>query len=100
MPGGQNSAPQPLDGVDDSVFWTNASSLLLSSASCSGTSAWFWSEVKASELVSRCGLDSFGLSVSSGPIGPEDVISLYRPLTLGVPGLATNGVPSVFGAYG
>src|SRR5580658_2500062 len=98
MPGGQNSAPQPLDGVDDSVFWTNASCLLLSSASCSGTSAWFWSEVRASDWLSRCGLYSFGLSVSSGPIGPLEVIALYRPFTVGVPGLATNGVPSVFAA--
>src|SRR5580698_7452891 len=99
MPGGQYSGPQPF-ALDDSVFWTKASCLLLSSASCSGTSAWFWSDVSASELVSRCGLNVFGLSLSSGPIGPDEVIALYRPFTAGVFGLATNGVPSVFAANG
>ena len=57
--------------------------------------------MSASEWVSRCGLYSLGLSVSSGPIGPDFfVIFEYRPLTVGVPGLAVNGVPSVFAADG
>ena len=43
---------------------------------------------------------SFGLSVSSGPVGPLEVILVYRPLTVGVPGLAWNVVPSVLAAYG
>src|ERR1700739_896436 len=100
MPGGQNSAPQPLDGVDASVFWTYASCLPPSTAFCSGTSLWLLLSVSASEEVSRCGLKVFGLLVSSGPTGPVFVILLYRPLTLGVSGLATNGVPSVFAANG
>ena len=56
--------------------------------------------MSASELVSRCGLYSFGLLVSSGPTGPDFVIFVYRPLTVEVPGLAVNVVPSVFAAYG
>jgi hypothetical protein len=42
----------------------------------------------------------FGLFVSSGPVGPLELIERYRPLTFGVPGLAWKVVPSVFAAYG
>src|ERR1700722_15236285 len=100
MPGGQYSAPQPL-ALADWVSWTNRSILPPSTAASSALAPWFWSEVRASEWVSRCGLSVFGLPVSSGPIGPFLlVIVLYRPLTCFVPGLAVNGVPSVLAAYG
>jgi hypothetical protein len=39
-------------------------------------------------------------AVSSGPVGPFEVILVYRPFTVGVPGLAPNVLPSVLAAYG
>ena len=46
------------------------------------------------------GLKEFGLLVSSGPIGPFEVILVYRPFTVGVPRLAWKAVPSVLAANG
>jgi hypothetical protein len=40
------------------------------------------------------------LLVSSGPTGPVEVILVYRPFTVGVPGLAWKVLPSVLAAYG
>ena len=42
--------------VSVSVSWTNLSILPPSNASCSGVYPWFWSQVSASEWVSRFGL--------------------------------------------
>ncbi len=41
-----------------------------------------------------------GFLVSSGPVGPLDVILVYSPFTVGVPRLAWNVLPSVLVAYG
>src|ERR1700749_2958147 len=100
MPGGQYSGAQPADGVADSVCCTNWSILPPSTAFSSAVYPWFWSEVRASGWVSRWGLYSLGLLVSSGPAGPDLVSLVYSPLTVGVPGLAVNLVPSVLAAYG
>src|SRR5689334_22848445 len=97
MPGAQNSGALQ---AWFSVFWTNRSNFPPSIAFCSGPYEWFCEEVSAWEWVSRCGLNWFGLLVSSGPTGPLLVMLVYSPFTVGVPGFAWNGVPSVFAANG